>query len=190
MPASPRTTKNPKARKAAVTKHSKAKLPIADIPSEIVSFTPGGIKIKHRSTGIVVKVGPRAFTNIIHGSPVEVIKRTREGLPASVLGEISTYLNMPQSQLYEAVGVSRSTMAARIKGNQSLSAAESDKVVRIAKVLARAADVLGDNDQARIWLRREIRSIGGEPPITMLDTEAGYELVMDTLGRIEQGIAA
>ncbi len=133
---------------------------------------------------------PSSIINIITGSPEDVIMRTREGLPSSVLGDISVYLDMPQKQLYDAVGVSRSTIAARIKGNQPLSSAESDKVVRIAKVLKRASEVLDDKEQARIWLRREIRSIGGVPPITMLDTEAGYELILDTLGRIEQGIAA
>lgn len=159
-----------------------------DIAARESKSIVGEIKIKGSTGGVLV--APHAFASIIHGSPVEVIKRTREGLPASVFGEISTYLDMPQTQLYDAVGVSRSTMAARIKANQHLSSSESDKVIRIAKVLERAADVLGDSDQARIWLRREIRSIGGVPPITLLDTEAGYELVLDTLGRIEQGIAA
>ena len=77
-----------------------------------------------------------------------------------------------------------------MSNNQLLSPSESDKVIRLAKVFDRAADVLGTPEVAKKWLRREIRSVGGVQPISLLDTETGYELVMDTLGRIEQGIAA
>jgi putative toxin-antitoxin system antitoxin component (TIGR02293 family) len=54
----------------------------------------------------------------------------------------------------------------------------------------RATEVLGSEQLADQWLHREIRSLGGEQPVSLLDTEAGFELVMDTLGRIESGIVA
>jgi putative toxin-antitoxin system antitoxin component (TIGR02293 family) len=123
-------------------------------------------------------------------SPLEVVKRTREGLPASVFSKMSGWLSIPQTELFDAVGLSRSTIATRMSNNQLLSPSESDKVIRLAKVFDRAADVLGTPEDGKKWLRREIRSVGGVQPITLLDTETGYELVMDTLGRIEQGIAA
>jgi len=123
-------------------------------------------------------------------SPLEVVKRTREGLPASTFIEISGRLSIPQKELFDALGLSRSTIASKMSNNQLLSPSESEKVIRLAKVFDRAADVLGTQEDAKKWLRREIRSVGGVQPITLLDTETGYELVMDTLGRIEQGIAA
>lgn len=50
--------------------------------------------------------------------------------------------------------------------------------------------VLEDEDAARRWINRENRSLGGESPLSLLDTEAGYELVLDTLARIEYGVYA
>jgi putative toxin-antitoxin system antitoxin component (TIGR02293 family) len=57
-------------------------------------------------------------------------------------------------------------------------------------VLARAAEVLEDEAAATAWIQRDIRSLGGVSPLSLLDTEAGVDLVMDTLARIEYGIAA
>jgi len=136
------------------------------------------------------RAGMKDVTNLIAGSPEDVIGRTRAGFPASALIDLSDFLELPRTRLYEAVGVSRSTMENRIKKKQTLSADEGDKVVRIAKTIARAAEVLGGEDPARQWMSRRIRSIGDVDPVSLLDTQAGYELVMDTLGRIEHGISA
>nr|WP_229264645.1 MbcA/ParS/Xre antitoxin family protein [Duganella sp. 1411] len=47
-----------------------------------------------------------------------------------------------------------------------------------------------DEPSAQRWITQENRSLGGEAPLSLLDTEAGYELVLDTLGRIEYGIVS
>lgn len=61
---------------------------------------------------------------------------------------------------------------------------------RRAKVCERAEEVFGSELLAQQWLHSEIRSIGGVQPVSLLDTDEGFTLVMDTLGRIEHGIAA
>lgn len=59
-----------------------------------------------------------------------------------------------------------------------------------ARIRARAIEVLGDSESANHWLQTPIRSIGGVAPESLLDSADGRQLVLDTLGRIEQGIAA
>jgi hypothetical protein len=58
------------------------------------------------------------------------------------------------------------------------------------KIRARAAEVLGDSASAERWLQTPLRSIGGVSPASLLNTADGRQLVLDTLGRIEQGIVA
>ncbi len=62
--------------------------------------------------------------------------------------------------------------------------------MRTAKALAKAGEVLEDRDMAAKWFKREIRSLGGVTPISLMDTDSGFELVMKTLGKIEYGIVA
>lgn len=128
--------------------------------------------------------------SFMSNSAEEIIRHTREGVPARSVAEISNLLEMPRTSFYEAVHISRSTNEARIMKNQKLPPDDSDRIVRVARVLERAIDVFEDSQSARQWLKRQIRSLGGVAPISLLDTQTGYELVMDTLGRIEHGVVA
>ena len=59
---------------------------------------------------------------------------------------------------------------------------------RVNRVLNRAIEVLEDEDCARNWIKLENRSLGGHSPLSILDTEAGYQLVLNTLSQIEYGV--
>ena len=128
--------------------------------------------------------------SFMSNSAEEIIRHTREGVPARSVAEISNLLEMPRTSFYEAVHISRRTNEARIMKNQTLPPDDSDRIVRVARVLERAIGVFEDSQSARQWLKRQIRSLGGVAPISLLDTQTGYELVMDTLGRIEHGVVA
>lgn len=69
-----------------------------------------------------------------------------------------------------------------------LTLEQSDVVVRIAGAVAKAIDVLGDRKKAVRWLTASNRALGGEIPITLLDTSAGAHEVDTVLDRIEYGV--
>ena len=72
--------------------------------------------------------------------------------------------------------------------DQTLAGIEQDKQYRASRVFNRALEVLEEEDAARRWIARENRALGGVTPLSLLDTEAGYESVLDTLSRIETGV--
>lgn len=124
------------------------------------------------------------------GDVTDVIRGMREGVSAEVIPQVARRLGLSQEKLFDNLRLPRSTMKARIGKNQALSATEQDRMYRIERVWDRAVNVLEDEEAARAWINRENRSLGGESPLSLLDTEAGYELVLDTLGRIEAGVVA
>lgn len=77
--------------------------------------------------------------------------------------------------------------AQRRKEQGVLSAEESDRVARMARVTQRAIEAFGDQVQAREWLTRPNRALQGFAPLGLLVTDAGAALVTDELGRIEHG---
>lgn len=81
-------------------------------------------------------------------------------------------------------------MKSRLAKNGELSSSERDRMYRAEKVWQRAMDVFEDEEAVRTWVVQSNRSLGGEAPLALLDTEPGYELVLDTLGRIEHGIVS
>lgn len=127
---------------------------------------------------------------IFHGDPTAVMKDMRRGTPASVIPMLANRFGMSQDGLFDVLRLPRSTMKSRISKNEALSASEQDRIYRADRVWSRALEVLEDEDAARAWIRRDNRSLGGEAPLSLLDTEVGYELVLDTLGRVEYGIVS
>ena len=69
-----------------------------------------------------------------------------------------------------------------------LTSAESDVVVRTATALARATEVLGNNKKAVHWLNSPNKALGGEVPMSLLDTSTGEHEVQSLLDRIEYGV--
>ncbi|MEO7496389.1 MAG: antitoxin Xre/MbcA/ParS toxin-binding domain-containing protein [Massilia sp.] len=122
------------------------------------------------------------------GAAGEIIKKMRSGTPARNVIDIASNLGVSQDTLFELLRLPRNTLKGRIKSDGVLSATEQDRVYRAEKVLERALGVLEGESAARNWLSQKNRSLGGESPLALLDTEAGYELVLDTLGRIEFGV--
>lgn len=124
------------------------------------------------------------------GEVSDLIRTMRAGTPAAIVPGMATRLGITQDHLFRLLRLPHSTMKARISTNDNLSASEQDRLYRAEKVLARTLAVLEDDASAKAWLVQENRSLGGEAPLSLLDTEAGYELVLVTLGRIEYGIVA
>jgi putative toxin-antitoxin system antitoxin component (TIGR02293 family) len=136
------------------------------------------------------KTGPEPATQVFTGSASEIIRAMRTGTSARVIPDLATRFGISQDKLFETLRLPKSTMKGRISKGAFLSSSEQDRVYRAEKVWRRALGVLEDEHAARTWISRENRSLGGEAPLSLLDTEAGYELVIDTLGRIEYGVVS
>lgn len=77
----------------------------------------------------------------------------------------------------------------RAKGGK-LSVDESDRAVRLARVLALAEAVFGSGDLALRWLRKAMRRFDGRTPLEMLVTETGGRLIEEQLIQIDEGYSA
>lgn len=134
-----------------------------------------------------------AQTSATYGAPFrgnvsDIIAGMRGGISAQIAPEIAARLDISQDKLFETLRLPKSTMKARLGKAQLLSPVEQDRMYRADKVWGRALAVLEDPTAAANWIKRDNRALGGEAPLAMLDTEAGYELVLDTLARIEYGV--
>ena len=149
-----------------------------------------GVAAKPRITGRRGQLFGGTALSVVDRSVSDVIASTRDGMPAAVVVALAKLLGMSQDAFFESAGFAKSTIKNRISQNKSLSVSEGDRVYRISRVLERALEVLEDKDAAVHWVQQRIRSLGGVTPLSLLDTEAGYELVLATLGRIEHGVVA
>lgn len=132
--------------------------------------------------------GPKVL-QVTRLDPFDWISAIRRGFPSLVLDSFAANLGATNSELGEIIGLSARALAGRKRKNY-LSPHESERLLRAAKTVARAEDVLGDLANGFAWLKTPNISLGGVTPVSLIDTEIGSELVADVLGRIEHGIFA
>src|SRR5947208_11797341 len=119
--------------------------------------------------------------------PTELIRQIQKGLPFSDLKVLQGSIDMPFEQLAAKLSISRSTLQRR-KAAGRLSPDESDKVMRLSRLLEHATNVFGDIERARAWLKFPQRGLGGAIPLDYAETEVGAREVDNLLGRIEYSV--
>jgi putative toxin-antitoxin system antitoxin component (TIGR02293 family) len=101
--------------------------------------------------------------------------------------ELQASLKVPMEKLVPRLGISKATLHRR-KASGKLDPAESDRVVRFARLMGKAVEVLESENNARQWLTSPQFGLGGAVPLDYADTEVGAREVEDLLGRIEHGV--
>jgi putative toxin-antitoxin system antitoxin component (TIGR02293 family) len=122
-----------------------------------------------------------------HEAPA-LAQMVREGLPAESLLRLAERLDLRQAEISARIGIPQRTLTRRLARHGRLTAAESDRTVRLAQVFANAAETLGSEGKAAEWLKTPNRALGGERPLDLLDTHPGVREVEDVLGRIAYGV--
>jgi putative toxin-antitoxin system antitoxin component (TIGR02293 family) len=112
----------------------------------------------------------------------------REGLPAESLNLLAKRLDLRQAEISAKIGIPQRTLTRRLARHARLTAAESDRTVRLAQVYATAAETLGSEEKAAQWLKTPNRALRGGRPLDQLDTDPGVREVEDVLGRIAYGV--
>jgi len=120
-------------------------------------------------------------------SAPDLIERIQAGLPIRELDDLVQHLHLSRDKLARKLGISKATLQRRIAAGR-LDATESDRVVRLARLMGNAARVFGNEDDAKSWLSSPQFGLGGAVPLDYSETEAGAREVENLLGRIEHGV--
>lgn len=122
------------------------------------------------------------------GTASDLVEITRKGLPAKILPMIAGEISIDRAAVARAAGISGRTLSRRIATHSLLTAEESDRMVRLARVLAFANETLGDRAKVSHWLQTRNAALGDKRPFDLLDTDAGVRSVETVLGRIAYGV--
>jgi len=122
------------------------------------------------------------------GPGMDTVRRVRSGLPISAVQMLIDTGKLTLGELDEVV-LPRKTLANRRKLG-TLTPEQSDRLVRVARMLAITEDTFGSDEKAAAWLRRPTSALAGERPLSLLDTDEGTREVEMLLGRIGHGLAA
>ena len=118
------------------------------------------------------------------------VVKIRGGYPYAEIAGLAKALDMTVDGTIRLLGLPRSTILKKQSDARPLPVAISDHLYRVNRVLARCLDLFEQQKEAVYWLQHEHPSFKGATALSLLDTTAGYERVLDELERIDLGIPA
>ena len=117
----------------------------------------------------------------------DLILQIKKGLPISSFEKLRKKLDVSDNLLSQIVNIPKRTLNRR-KQQGRLNSAESERLLRIARLYDKALDVFEDEAAAENWFKKPARGLAGTPPLKYADTELGAQEVERLLIRIEHGV--
>jgi putative toxin-antitoxin system antitoxin component (TIGR02293 family) len=123
----------------------------------------------------------------------------RQGIPASMIGNLSSRMGMSKENLLSSLGLSRATISRKEKDATVLSKDESERVLGVETLIGMVQTMVeqsGDPtgfDAARWvseWLTKPLPALAGETPASYMDTFEGQKLVAELLSMSQSGAYA
>lgn len=144
------------------------------------------------STGLIEEVarklgGTRVLKSAVR-SEADLVSIVRKRLPLKALEGVRN-AGFSEQEI-EAFVIPQRTRRHRAEKRQPLSVEESDRAIRLLRIQTLAEKTFADPEKANRWLRRPLRELGGEAPLTVAQTDAGARLIEKILGQIAWGAAA
>lgn len=154
-----------------------------------------------RRTGAKPKVSTQGllYLEIYRSSPQARIQMIRRGVKASDAKQMISDLHFDQQALLGALNLKTATVNRKAARNEALSTEESERVLGIASLVGQLQTIVEESgnpdgfDATRWlsrWLREPLPALGGEKPLSLLDTMEGQSLVADTLAKVQSGAYA
>lgn len=122
-----------------------------------------------------------------HGSTRDEIESVRRGYSVDRLDTMAQSLDVERSVFLAVMGMSERTLQRKAQRSGRLSAAISDRLARLERIIHAATEVFGTKEKAIQWLKRPSRALGTEIPLHLLDTDAGTQRVERELRQIQYG---
>jgi putative toxin-antitoxin system antitoxin component (TIGR02293 family) len=76
----------------------------------------------------------------------------------------------------------------RKKSNERFDDTASERLIKLAEIIALGREALGNDEALQQWLLRPLRPLGGKQPVEIMKNMYGLEAVKQLLGRAKHGV--
>ena len=129
--------------------------------------------------------GEKAFGRSVRTGE-EMNAAIREGFRHSVVEALMGNSGLTLKEISASLDLAPRSLQRR-KHEGRLARYESDRLYRLARMLALADYFIGSRAKALDWMKRPNIVLGGAVPLDLIDTELGARQVENILGRIGYG---
>lgn len=119
----------------------------------------------------------------------DLIALGHHGVTKGALLNLAKYLSFSMNQIAALLPITERTLQ-RYTQSQHFNRAVSEQILQIAEVIAKGVEVFEDKNNFLTWMQQPNVALGNRPPISLLSSRFGTEMVLDELGRIEHGVVS
>jgi putative toxin-antitoxin system antitoxin component (TIGR02293 family) len=116
----------------------------------------------------------------------EILQLVEGQFPPSVVKRLIA-LGLERSEIDQAI-IPLRTLQHRRSRREKLTVEESDRVMRLIRILSTAESVYGSRERALAWLRTAHARLDGRTPLSLLSTDTGSRIVAEFLIQIDEGM--
>lgn len=139
-------------------------------------------------TAIAAGLGGRKTLKASPRTALEWQEIIEAGVPVGSAEALKGAMAVSDRLFARLLGISEKTLSRSKARRGRLDPVVSDRLFRVARIVALATDVLEDGQRAVQWLKRGQIGLGGRIPLSLLTTDAGRDEVEKLLLRIEHGV--
>ncbi len=121
-------------------------------------------------------------------SDLDLARMTEVGFPLASIDELKKQ-GLTFTEISDVI-ISPRTLKHRKARGEGLSREETERVIRMARIIAFAEKVFGSHDKAMGWLREADDRLDNRNALQMLKTETGGRLIENMLYQIDEGVFA
>ncbi len=142
---------------------------------------------------------PTSYLGIFRAEPAERIAMIKAGVRARMVKRLLADLDVPQAAGLAALNLPAATVNRKVASDQTLSPAESERVIGLASLIGQLQAMIQDSGDPEgfdasawlsRWLREPVPALGGAAPLSLLDTMQGQALVSNLLAQMQSGAYA
>lgn len=154
--------------------------------------------------GLGIELGSDAETvrpgwQLHRKDPQERIALVRQGIPATMIGDLSARMGMSKAYLLSSLGLSQASISRKERATALLSRDETERVLGVENLIGivqtmveQSGDPVGFDAPRWLsdWLSQPLPALAGATPASYLDTFEGQKLVADLLAMSQSGAYA
>ena len=116
----------------------------------------------------------------------QVLQIVEQRLPTSSIKRLLA-LGLTRQEI-DALVIPLRTLQHRRSNREKLTVEESDRVLRVVRLLSQAEAVYCSRERAFEWLRRPVARLQNRAPLDLMRTDTGARIVEELLVQIDEGM--
>ncbi|GAC1379446.1 MAG: hypothetical protein NVS3B25_06420 [Hymenobacter sp.] len=116
-----------------------------------------------------------------------LVMQARTGVLAKTAFDVAALLQLSADELAGLLHTTTKTLRTYREGKKSLGPAASEQILKLLALARLGEEVFGTLPAFRRWLAKPAFGLDNQPPLALLETSGGIDLVADEIDRIAHG---